>query len=154
MNEQPTFDAPKSNDWEKDTYIAHVGPLKTAPIGRPNLWEQAAVMAGWTGLMIAEPDVMYGHRRASDTIEAPDKLRRVPNYPHDIAAAMELWDLLLADGYTVEMFSRKPGCYAVVIGYGGARYGDDIEDTSPARAITRAFVSVGAIKAATLSPHH
>ena len=70
--------------------------------------------------------------------------RRRPDYPNDIAAAMGLWDAMLERGLTVEMYSRRDGRYAVVVGFPDAhemyRYSEDIEENKPSRAITRAFI--------------
>jgi hypothetical protein len=70
--------------------------------------------------------------------------RRPPDYPRDIAAAMELWDMILAGGKTMELFSRRPGSNVVAVGVldekSGAYAYDEVEaDTAPL-AITRAFL--------------
>lgn len=114
------------------------------------LWMQSALFAGWTGLMLAEPDVLYGHRRESDTIETPDKLRLVPNYPHDFAAAKELFELIpmpcgIERGYEEEY---GVGPIGVFVGFGELPLDPDEDDvyaenvwapTVPL-AITRAFL--------------
>ena len=76
-----------------------------------------------------------------DTLDYPSK---ISDYPNDIAAAMGLWDAMLERRLTVEMYSRRDGCYAVVVGFPAAyemyRYSEDIEENKPSRAITRAFI--------------
>lgn len=69
--------------------------------------------------------------------------RQLPNWLNDSTIAMELWNTLLESGHTVELFSHRPECYAVVVGFphnGNYAYSEDIEENSPSLAITRAFV--------------
>ena len=107
------------------------------------LWLQAALKAGWSNLILAEPDVLYGHRPESQTVETPRKLRRVPNYPNDIAAAWELVECVLAlhkdwwadvqTNYSGERWDAGFGDYVGIELYSAAA------DSAP-RAITRAFI--------------
>jgi hypothetical protein len=90
---------------------------------------------------------------AGQCLEVVTRIRIMRDWVHDIAAAWELWGLLVVKGHTMELFSRTAFDCAAVVGWprpdGSYAYdevgGEPLDEDDDCglfggRAITRAFV--------------